>query len=88
MDTSSTDILVILLSVSMSIVLLLVIIALLYAIKILRALRSITDKAEHIAENVDNVSDFFRKTAGPAAITKLIANLVEVVKSKNEEKKK
>lgn len=86
MDTTSTDILVILLSVSMSVVLLLLIIALVYVIRILKTIRMITDKAEHIAENVDNVSEFFKKSAGPAAIAKLVANLVEVVKSKSEGK--
>ncbi len=82
----STDYLVILLSVGMSVVLLFTIIALYYTIKILRALKSITDKAEHIAENVDNVSEFFRKSAGPAAMAKLIANLVETVRNKKEDK--
>ena len=88
MDTTSTDILVILLSVSMSIVLVLTIVALAYAIKILRHLKRITETAEHIASNVDTVSEFFKKTAGPVAITKLIANIVDVVKRKSEKKGK
>lgn len=80
----STDVLVILLSVGMSFVLLLTIIALVYAIKILRALRSITETAEHIAANVDTASEFFKKTAGPAALGKLLANVVEMVRNKGE----
>jgi len=88
MDTTSTDILVILLSVGMSVVLLMTIVTLFYGIKILKSLRSITEKADHIAENVDNVSDFFRKSAGPIAFSKFVANIVETVKSKNEGKDK
>lgn len=88
MDSASTDILVVLLSIGMSIVLLFAIIALYYTIKVMRNLKSITDRAEHIAENVDNVSEFFKKTAGPVAITKLIANIVEAVRSKSDRKDK
>lgn len=83
----STDFLVVLLSVGMSLVLLFTIIALYYAIKVLRALRNITEKAEHIAENVDTASQFFRKSAGPAAMGKLIANIVEMVRNKGEDSK-
>ena len=78
----NTDILIILLSVGMSVVLLFVIIALFYAIKILKSLQKISDKAEHVADNVDAASAFFRKTAGPAAIAKLLANIVESVRNK------
>lgn len=77
----STDVLVILLSIGMSVVLLMSMIALFYAIKVLRALKKISEKAEHIAENIDSASMFFKKTAGPAAIGKLIANIVDTVKN-------
>lgn len=73
----STDFLVILLSVSMSIVLILTIIALVYAIKVLKMLKSITEKADHIAGNVDAASEFFKKTAGPVAVGRLISNIVD-----------
>lgn len=88
MDSTSTDILVILLSVSMSVVLLMTIIALAYAIKILRSLKSISDKAEHIVDNVENASEFIKKAAGPVTFTKLVSNVIEMVKSKGEEEKK
>lgn len=78
----STDILVILLSVGMSVVLLFTTIALFYAIKILKSLKSISEKAEHIADNVDAASTFFKNTAGPAAIAKMLANIVETMKNK------
>ena len=81
MDTS-TDFLVVLLSVGMSVVLLFTIIALYYTTKILKSVRSITEKAENIADNVDHVGEFFKKSAGPAAVAKIIANIVESVKTK------
>ena len=84
----SNDLLVTLLAVGMSVVLLFTIVTLYYAIRILRSLRTITDRAEHIAHNVDVASDFFKKTAGPAAIGKLIANLVDVMKNRGDGKGK
>lgn len=80
--------LITLLSVGMSFVLLFTIVALYYTVRILKSLRNITDRAEHIAHNVDVASDFFRKTAGPAAIGRLIANLVDVMKNRDDRKDK
>ncbi len=82
----NTDFLVVLLSVGMAIVLLFTIIVLYYAIKILRSLKTFTEKADHIASNVDSVSDVFRKTAGPAAIGKLLATVIELVKKSDNNK--
>jgi biopolymer transport protein ExbB/TolQ len=83
----STDFLVYLLSFAMSIILLMTIVALFYAIKVLRSLRNISEKAEHIAGNVDAVSEVFKKTAGPVALGKLIANIVELARRKEKGEK-
>lgn len=80
--------LVYILSFGMSIVLIFTIVVLYYVIRILKSLRSISEKAEHIADNVDSVSEIFKKTAGPAAIGKMIANIVEVVRNKEGRKKR
>lgn len=84
----STDFLVILLSIGMSIVLLLTIISLFYVVKILKHLKTISERAEKIADNVDSVSSFFKKSAGPVAISKLIANLIENMRNREEKKGK
>lgn len=80
------EILVIILSVALAIFLLLAIAAAAYTVKVLKHLKSITEKADHVADNIDSVSEFFRKTAGPAAIAKLIANIVDSVRSNKKGK--
>ena len=81
---NTQEVLIVLLSIGMSVVLVFTVIALYYAIKILKSLRSITERAEHIADNVDAVSEVFRKTAGPAAIGKMLSNVIEMVKKQRE----
>jgi len=73
------DILVIVLSVTLAIFLLVGIILTIGLIKLVKKLRDITDKAEEIVGDVEAVSGFFRKTAGPVAITGLISNIVSTV---------
>ncbi len=87
MTDSNADLLIAILSIGITIVLICTIVVLYYMIKILKSLRSITEKANHIAGNVDSVSEFFSKTAGPVAIGKLIANIVETMRHKEEKKK-
>lgn len=87
MTDTNIDLLIAILSVGMAIILFLVIIALYYTIKILNSIRGITDKAERIADNVDSASQFFKKTAGPAAFGKMLANIIETIREKEGKKK-
>jgi len=80
----SFDLLVIILSVMLAIFLALSIWVLVYAVKIMKSLRHITEKAEHIADNVDAVGSFFKKTAGPVALGKFVANIVELFKNRQK----
>lgn len=82
----NTDILIAILSFGMSVVLIMFIVALIYLVKILKHIKSITEKTEHIAGNVDAASEFFKKTAGPAAAGKMLVNIFEAVR--NHERKK
>lgn len=75
------EILVIILGAALAVFLVLAIVVAALIIKILKNLRAITEKAEHVADNIDSVSEFFRKTAGPAAIGKLIVNIVDSVRT-------
>lgn len=75
----SYDILVIILSIALAVFLLVSIILVVGLIKLVRKLRDITAKAEEIVDDVEAVSGFFRKTAGPVAITGLISNIVSTV---------
>jgi hypothetical protein len=87
MDTAS-QVLLIIVSATLSIFLLVGIIAIVKSIKILNHIKSITEKAERIADNAEHVSDFFQKTAGPAAIAKLISNIIGHIKKPAKESKK
>lgn len=85
---TSYDILVVILASALAVLLILSIIAVVFLIKVLKQLKKITDKAEHLADNIESVSGFFKKTAGPVAFGKLLANIVEVVREKHHKKGK
>jgi len=81
------EILVVILSIAFAIFLLCAIIFVVVLIKLVQQLRLISKKAEEIVDDVETVSGFFRKTAGPVAVTSLISNIVSKVaefKSKKE----
>jgi hypothetical protein len=80
----SYDILVTVLSITLIVFLVLSIVLLVLGIKVMNTLGRITDRAEHIADNVDAVGSFFKKTAGPVALGKLIANIMETFKKRKE----
>lgn len=73
------EILVIILSVTLAILLVLCIIIAVGVIKLIKKLRVISDKAEEVIDDVEAVSGFFRKTAGPVAVTGMISNIVSKV---------
>ncbi len=87
---NSEQILVIILSATLAIFLILGIVALVKLIQILNHLKVISEKAEKLINTAENVGEFFRYTAGPAAIVKLFSNISDVVfkhkkSSKSEE---
>lgn len=73
------QILVIILSVVLAALLVLCIIIAIGIIKLINALRAISAKADEVIDDVEAVSSFFRKTAGPVAITGFISNIVSKV---------
>ncbi len=75
----SFDILVALLSITLFILLIVSIILVISLIKLVKKLREITDTAREIVHDVETVSDFFKKSAGPVAITSLLSNIVSKV---------
>jgi hypothetical protein len=72
-------ILVIILSITLAILLVLCIIIAVNVNKLVKRLQIISDKAEEVIDDVEAVSGFFRKTAGPVAMTGLISNIVSKV---------
>ncbi|HUP26292.1 MAG TPA: hypothetical protein VM124_01435 [Candidatus Limnocylindrales bacterium] len=76
---NAQQILVIILGVMLALFLLLGIFALTKIIQLLDHLKRISEKAEKLADTAENIGEFFKYTAGPAAIGKLFANITSVV---------
>ncbi len=81
------EILVIVLASALALLLVLLIIATVFVIKILSTLKRIAQKAELVADKVEHISEFFEKTAGPAAIIKLFANVTDSIMQAKRRKK-
>lgn len=82
------EILVIILSTTLAVLLVLSIFLVIALLKLIKKLKSITDKAEEVMDDVEAVSGFFRKSAGPVAITSLLSNIVSKVVDFKEKKGK
>ncbi len=80
------EILVTILSITLIVLLLICIAVAISVHKLILKLRAISEKAEDVVEDVEAVSGFFRKTAGPVAITGLISNIVSKVAEISERK--
>lgn len=85
---NAESILVVILSSFLGLFLLLGCIATVKVIQILNHLKSISEKAEKIADTAEHVGEFFKYSAGPAAIAKLLSNIAEHVFGKNAKKGK
>lgn len=82
------EVLVIILSVVLAVLLVLSIVLVVGVIKLVNKLRDISKKAEEVMDDVEAVSGFFRKSAGPVAITGLISNIVNKVADISKKGKK
>lgn len=76
MNTAS-EVLVIIVSSILAIFLVVLIICLIYAIKILKTVRRITDRAENVAGSVEAAASAFERTASPLAILRIVGNIIE-----------
>lgn len=84
----SYDILVIVLSIALAILLVVSIVCVVALTKLIKQLQVISNKAEEIVDDVEAVSGFFRKSAGPVAVTSMISNIVSKVADFNNKKGK
>ncbi len=80
--------LVIILSSTLAIFLVLAIVATIFVIQILRHIKSISQKAESIADKAEAVSEFFERGVGPLAIGRLITNISDAVFKKANKRKR
>jgi hypothetical protein len=76
---TAEQLLVILLSSALAVFLMLAIVATIKVIKILNHIDGIVEKAEKIAHNAEAVGNMIKKTAGPMALGRLVANMADAV---------
>ena len=81
------QIILIVLALSLATFLIIGIIIGVLVIKVMKHIRRITEKAEAIADKAESVSTFFQQSAGPAAIAKLISNIVHTIKDTKQSKR-
>jgi hypothetical protein len=82
MDTER--VLIIILSSTLSVFLVVGILALIKVIQILDTIKRITEKAEKVAEGAETISEFFKDAGGNLALAKLLHNIAHFVKRKKE----
>ncbi len=85
---NAEQVLVVILSSALAIFLLLAIFATIKTIQILNHLKTISEKAEKIANTAESVGEFFKYTAGPVAIGKFFSNISDAVYKHNKKSKK
>ena len=85
--TDAQSILLIILSSFLALFLILGCVVFVKVIQVLNHLRAISEKAEKIADSAEHIGEFFKHTAGPAAMAKLLANIVENVFHKRKSRK-
>lgn len=83
---TTEQILLIILSAALTVFLIFGIIVLIKLNKVMGHINNITAKAEKIADQAEHFSSFFSKSAGPVAATKIVANIIGSLKSKDKEK--
>lgn len=74
MNTAAEALLIIVSSV-LSLFLLVAIVALVKLVQVLKALKHITEQAEKVVDSAEEAAELFKKTAGPVALTRFIANI-------------
>jgi len=82
------EILVVILSVALAIFLILAIVFMFYLIRISRRVHEISEKARAAAGSMEAAAHIFRKTAGPAVFSRIVANIVETWQAKKGSKEK
>jgi heme/copper-type cytochrome/quinol oxidase subunit 2 len=83
----SFDILVIILSIMLALLLILAIMFTIFLIKVIRKINSLTDQAQNVMHNVESASRVFEKSARPVAISRIIANVVDMFRDDKSSKK-
>jgi len=87
METASWALLIVV-SATLTVFLIVMIIATVYVIKILKQVQRITEQAENAVDSMQAAAATFERSATPLALLKLIANIVSQVTRHNKKKGK
>ncbi len=77
MDSDWFAALVIILGAMLALFLLLAVVLIVKLIQIANTARRIADQAESIADRAEHITDFFKKSAAPVALFKIMTNIGE-----------
>lgn len=86
MDSMWFQILVIILSTLLAIFLVLGIVIAVFVVKITKTVKRITQQAEQVVDRADYISTFFKQTATPIALLKLMTNVFDAIGKKGGKK--
>jgi hypothetical protein len=78
MNTAS-EVLVIILSVTLSIFLIVGIMLMVQVMRLVKGLQEIADKAEKVLNSAESIGHIFRKTAGPVSLFNFVRSVVDTV---------
>lgn len=85
---NALEVLIIILSATLTIFLLLGIVLLVICIRITKSIKHVTEKAEHISDKAENITEFLSKSAMPLAAGKFIAVITEIFRGNKSKSKR
>jgi hypothetical protein len=85
--STTEQILVVFLSTALAIFLVIAIIAGIYAIRLLKTINRVAEKAEGFVDSAEAVGDMVRQTVGAMSITRMVKGIINFVHHKQSEGK-
>ena len=85
--TTTEQIILIVLAVALALFLILSIIVVALVLRLMKSVNRITTKAEQLMDSAEAVGEVFRNVSGPAAVLRVVSNIVQAV-SKEQGKKR
>ena len=80
----SYDILVIILSSALAVLLIVSIIFMVVLVKVIRRVNEIVEKAGSVIDNVQSATQVLKNSAAPVAISKIVSNIIDLMKERNK----
>lgn len=86
MDSIWYETLVIVLGTFLALFLILGILLLVKILQIVKTVKKIIERAEQVADKAEHITAFFKKTATPVALFKLVSNMSDLYKKRGRKK--